>query len=56
MPTKKKPDPPAAEKPKGERGRYARMLAEGYVVEVESAKPPHTKAAELATRRATPTE
>ena len=34
--TKKKPEPPAlAEKPRVERGRYARLLADGCVVVVE---------------------
>jgi len=57
MPTKKKPDPPpATEKPRAERGRYARLLADGYVVEVERAKTPRTKPVEPAGRPVTPTE
>jgi hypothetical protein len=56
MPAKKRPDPPAAtEKPRAERGRYARRLADGYVVEVEPAKPPHAKPVEPAARPVTPT-
>ncbi len=56
MPTKKKPDPPpVTEKPRAERGRYARLLVDGYVVEVEPGQPPHPKAVEPATRPVTPT-
>ena len=39
MTTKKKPEPPTlADKPRVERGRYARLLADGYVVEVERSR------------------
>jgi hypothetical protein len=56
MPTKKKPDPPMATDPsRVERGRYARLLADGYVVEVEPAKPPRTKPVEPAVGPVTPT-
>jgi hypothetical protein len=56
MPTKERPDPPTVtEQPRAERGRYARLLADGYVVEVEPAKPPPTKPVEPAVRPATPT-
>jgi hypothetical protein len=42
MPTNSKPDEPkAAEKPRAERGRYARRLADGYMVEIE--RPPTTQ-------------
>ena len=38
MPTSRKPDEPkTAETPRAERGRYARRLADGYVVEIERA-------------------
>jgi hypothetical protein len=57
MPTKKKPDPPTVtEKSRVERGRYARLLADGYVVEVERAKTPRTKPVEAASRPVTPTK
>jgi hypothetical protein len=56
MPTKKMPDlPTPTETSTAERGRYARLLADGYVVEVEPAKPPRTKPVEPAARRVTPT-
>jgi hypothetical protein len=55
MPTKKTPDQPTVpQKPRAERGRYARLLADGYVVEVEPVKPPPMKTVEPAARPATP--
>jgi hypothetical protein len=57
MPTKKTPDlPTVAEKPRAERGRYARLLADGYVVEVERAKTLRTKPVEAASHPVTPTK
>ena len=38
MTTNRKPEEPkATEEPRAERGRYARRLADGYVVEIERA-------------------
>ena len=55
MPTKKTPDQPTVpEKPIAERGRYARLLADGYVVEVEPVKPPPMQPVEPGARPATP--
>jgi hypothetical protein len=56
MPTKKTPEQPAVPKPsKAERGRYARLLADGYVIELEPAKPPPTEPVGPAARRSPPT-
>jgi hypothetical protein len=52
MPTSRKPDgPKVAEKPRAERGRYARRLADGYVVDIERA--PTTQKPEKQTPRPT---
>jgi uncharacterized DUF497 family protein len=40
----------------GERGRYARLLADGYVVEVEPVKPKPNRTAGAAPPPATPTK
>jgi hypothetical protein len=57
MPTSKKPDPPnTSEKPRAERGRYARLLVDGYVVEIAPAPPSRQKAAAPVARPVTPTK
>jgi len=56
MPTKKNPEQPETpSKTRGERGRYARLLADGYVVEVGPVKPKPDMTAGATPRPATPT-